>query len=122
MFGFEKLMVWQKALSFTKEIYMVTKGFPADEMFGVTSQIRRAAVSVVLNIAEGAGRKSKKEFKHFLSMSYGSLCETTTLLRLSLELNYIEEVKHKTLYSDADGIGRMITGLSNSNKIPDSRL
>lgn len=122
MFGFEKLTVWQKALSFSKEIYIVTKGFPADEIFGVTSQIRRAAVSVVLNIAEGSGRKSKKEFKHFLSMSYGSLCETTTLLRLSLGLNYIDEVKYKALYSDADGIGRMITGLSNSNKTPDSRL
>ncbi|MBI4803584.1 MAG: four helix bundle protein [Elusimicrobia bacterium] len=117
MFGFEKLTVWQKSMELNKDIYRLTADFPAKEAFGVISQMRRASVSVSLNIAEGAGRTSKKEFRHFLSMSYGSLCETVTLLILCRDLGYIAVSKCEELYSKASEISRMISGLSASKSL-----
>ncbi|MCX5785335.1 MAG: four helix bundle protein [Elusimicrobia bacterium] len=114
MFCFEKLLVWQKAVDFAKEIYGVTSAFPKDEIFGITSQLRRASVSVSLNIAEGAGRTSKKEFKHFLSIAYGSVCETATLLKICRELSYINDEQYRGFYNSTEEIGRMISGLSAS--------
>jgi four helix bundle protein len=72
------LDVWKKAVEFSVQIYKATEGFPRDERFGLTSQLRRAAVSIAANIAEGAGRKSKKEFANFLSISQGSASEVET--------------------------------------------
>jgi len=80
MFGFEKLDVWQKAVEYGDTIYEITKPFPAEELFGLTSQLRRAAVSVSANIAEGSSRSSNIDFKRFIEIAYGSLLETVSEL------------------------------------------
>ena len=92
-------------------VYRVTDGFPKEEKFGLTSQLRRAAVSIPANIAEGAGRKSSKEFGYFLSNSQGSASEVETELLIASRLNYLPEAKYLSLRSALDEIGRMITGL-----------
>ncbi len=90
-FGFEKLEVWQEARKLTVEIYRLTEKFPEREKFGLTNQLRRAAVSVAANIAEGTTRASAKEQSHFSSISYGSLMETMSHLITSLDLNFITD-------------------------------
>ena len=75
MFRFEKLEVWQNAVAFANRVYEVTRGFPDNERFGLTSRMRRAAASVSSNIAEGSGRSSDKDFSHFVQIAYGSLME-----------------------------------------------
>lgn len=80
MHQFKELTVWQKAVDLATDVYRYTKNFPAEEKFGLTSQIRRSVVSISSNIAEGVGRKSKKEFKHFLDIAYGSASELETQL------------------------------------------
>ncbi len=112
MFNFEKLTVWQKAVYFADEIYEFTKQFPKAEIFGITSQLRRASISIALNIAEGAGRKSKKEFSHFLTVAYGSLCEVITILKFCLNRKYIDENAYNKFYSDSEEIARMLSSLS----------
>ena len=89
-------------------IYKLTTSYPKEELYGITSQIRRAAVSVVLNIAEGYGRKSKDEFKRFLRISLGSANETETLLMLSRDLGYIENKKCEELINQYDILGKKI--------------
>lgn len=108
----EKLDVWKKAVDFVVAVYRSTDDFPRDERFGLTSQMRRAAVSIPANIAEGAGRKSYKEFAHFLSNSQGSASEVETELLIAERLGYIQEVKYLELRASLDEIGRMLTGLS----------
>jgi len=110
----EKLDLWKKAIEFVVEIYKVTEGFPKDEKFGLTSQIRRASVSIVANVAEGAGRRSAKEFRQFLSHSQGSASEVDTELVIAQRLNYVSAADYKRLADDLDHIGRMITRLSQS--------
>lgn len=107
----EKLDVWRKAIDFTVAVYKTTETFPKEERFGLTSQLRRAAVSIAANIAEGAGRKSYKEFAHFLSNSQGSASEVETELLIARRLNYVEETNYIALRSALDEIGRMLTGL-----------
>jgi four helix bundle protein len=85
------LDVWQKAVDFTVEIYRVTESFPKDERFGLTSQIRRASVSIAANIAEGAGRKSTKEFLKFLSIAQGSASEVETEIVIAHRLSYLDD-------------------------------
>lgn len=116
MFNFEKLDVWQKSIEFVDKIYIVTEKFPKEEIFGIINQIRRSAISIGLNIAEGAGRKSKREFTHFLSMSYGSLCEVITLLKISLERNYMSPAIYEGLYKECEDIAKMLSGLSKFTK------
>jgi four helix bundle protein len=107
----ENLEVWKKAVDFVVTIYKHTSSFPKDERFGLTSQIRRASVSVAANIAEGAGRKSQKEFAYFLSNSQGSASEIDTELLIAHKLNYINENDYLFLKQYLDEIGRMLTGL-----------
>lgn len=78
MHNYKELNIWKKSLNLAVDVYVLTQKFPAEEKFGLISQLRRCAVSVPSNIAEGAGRKSNKEFSQFLSISYGSLCEMDT--------------------------------------------
>jgi four helix bundle protein len=108
----ERLDVWKKVIEFVIDVYRATESFPKDERFGLTSQLRRAAVSIPANIAEGAGRKSDKEFGYFLSNSQGSASEVETELLIASRLNYLEEPKYLALRSSLDDIGRMLTGLS----------
>ncbi|MEW6607714.1 MAG: four helix bundle protein [bacterium] len=114
MFNFEKLEVWQKSVKFTNMVYEITEKFSKDEVFGVTMQLRRASASIALNIAEGSGRKSRKEFAHFLSLSYGSICEVITLLKIGLARNYISQQTYELMYKECEDIARMISGLSTS--------
>ena len=110
----EKLDLWKKAVEFVVSIYRVTEGFPKEEKFGLTSQLRRAAVSIVANIAEGAGRRSTKEFRQFLSHSQGSASEVDTELVIAHRLGYLANHDFGELSNDLDHIGRMITRLSQS--------
>lgn len=113
MINFEKLEVYQQAVVLALDIYRITKNFPKDEQFGIISQIRRAAVSVSLNIAEGSSR-SKKEFSHFLDMARGSCYELVPLLKISLELDYIKNSEYLTLYKRVDALAKRINALKNS--------
>lgn len=90
---FKQLLVWQKAMALAKEIYRLTARFPADERFGLVSQMRRAAISVPSNIAEGQARHSTREFLQFLSHAGGSLAEVETQLLLSIELGHCKELE-----------------------------
>jgi four helix bundle protein len=102
---------WIKSFELVKVLYGVTSAFPNEERFGLTSQIRRAAVSIPVNIAEGASRKGKKEFIHFLHISLGSLTELDTLLLLSRDLNFIPKDKSDVLINELDIIEKLIYGL-----------
>lgn len=88
--SFKDLIVWQKAFVLTKEIYAVTRSFPKEETYGLSSQMRRAALSISSNIAEGYGRQTPKEYKQFLTIAYGSLCELETQYLLAVEFQYIK--------------------------------
>jgi len=101
-------------MNVVEEVYKITADFPKEERFGLLSQIRRCAVSVPSNIAEGAGRVSKNEFKHFLSISLGSSYELETQLELSLRLNYITKEKLDSISQKLDLVQKMIHGLHNS--------
>jgi len=98
------------------EIYDITKTFPSDEKFGLISQIRRAAVSIPANIAEGAARQSDKEFCNFLSIAQGSASELETELLIAKRLNYISVEKYQTIYAEVNTVARMIVGLSQKVK------
>jgi four helix bundle protein len=108
----EKLEVWSRAVDFVIGIYRMTDSFPKEEKFGLTSQVRRAAVSIPANTAEGAGRDSPKEFAHFLSNVQGSASELATELLIAYRLGYLSEKDYLQLNSELDNIGRMIFGLS----------
>lgn len=118
----EQLDVWKKSVDFTVAVYKITDGFPKDERFGLISQIRRASVSIAANIAEGAGRRSDKEFLNFLSMSQGSASEVETELLISFRLDYLSNEDYQNLLLQLDEIGRMITGLGNHLKAKLERL
>jgi len=108
----EKLEVWETAVELVVTIYKQTESFPKEEKFGLTSQIRRAAVSVPANIAEGAGRQSQREFAHFLSTAQGSASELATELLIAQRLGYLDLEAYSGLKARLDSIGRMIVGLS----------
>jgi four helix bundle protein len=108
----EKLDVWNKAVDFVVTVYKVSESFPKEEKFGLTSQIRRAAVSIPANIAEGAARQSSKEFAHFLSNAQGSASELETELLIAHRLGYLDKDIHIEMRATLDSIGRMIVGLS----------
>jgi len=108
----EKLEVWSKAIDFVITVYKMTDLFPKEEKFGLTSQIRRAAVSIPANIAEGAARQSPKEFAYFLSNAQGSASELETELLIAQRLGYLDEEVYSEMRTTLDSIGRMIVGLS----------
>src|SRR5215210_3247809 len=107
-----KLEAWNQAVELVPEVYRKTNSFPKEERYGLTSQIRRAAVSVPANIAEGAARFSSKEFAHFLSNAQGSASELETELLIAHRLGYLDETNFSQLSSQLERIGRLITGLS----------
>ena len=116
MFKFEKLSVWQKAIEYANRVYVLTRNFPQDERFGLTSQLRRAAVSVSSNIAEGASRSSNADFTRFIEIAYGSLMETVSQTKIALEQEMISENDYSAIYSAAEEIARMLSGLRTSLK------
>ena len=111
--SFEDLTVWQDAREFTNKIYMLTKKFPKEELYGLTSQIRRATVSIMSNIAEGFDRRSDKELSNFLSIARASSSEVQNDLYIALDLNYISQVEFNQLYQEAKKIAKQINGLMN---------
>ncbi len=108
----KKLLAYTLSFEFVAIAYRTTEFFPKEERFGLTSQIRRAAVSVPVNIAEGAARRSKKEFVRFLHYSSGSVTELDTLILLSLRLGFIENGQAIELIKKLDEIGKLISGLT----------
>lgn len=108
--NFRNLEVWKKSRSLVKDIYVLTQAFPENERFGLTSQFRRAAVSISLNVSEGSGRSSDKDFSHFLDMAYGSSLEVENLVLLSHDLNLISLETHNELIGKVTEIEKMIKG------------
>ena len=111
MNNFRELKVWQRAIDLATLIYSLTKSFPESEKYGLTSQLQRAAISVSSNIAEGSGRQTKPDFKHFLSIALGSLYEIESQLAVSQKLNYISEEAVNTAISEVTEIQKMIYSL-----------
>jgi four helix bundle protein len=109
--SFEDLPVWQDARKFTNKIYTLTNKFPKEELYGLISQIRRAAVSIMSNIAEGFDRRSDKELTNFLSIARGSSSEVQNDLYIALDLNYISQVEFNQFYQEAKKIAQQINGL-----------
>jgi four helix bundle protein len=112
--SFRDLVVWQKAMVLVDACYAITKRFPTDERFGLVSQLRRAAVSVPSNIAEGHGRTGPGEFLRFLSIAPGSLRELETLLLVSGRQRYLAGATEADLLRQIDDIARMLHGLTRS--------
>src|SRR5438132_7726847 len=114
MFNFEKLEVWQKAIQFADVVYRLTKAFPDDERFGLTSQMRRAAVSISSNIAEGTSRHSKDDYARFLEIATGSVFEVVSQSLIAQRQNYLSEQDRQRLYAAAEEQSRMLSGLRKS--------
>jgi four helix bundle protein len=108
---FKKLAVWQKALDLASSIYDITDAFPTSEQYGLVAQMRRAAVSVVSNIAEGSQRGTDRDFAHFISVSRGSLAELETQLLLSHRRSYIQSSATQSLEGAIDELGKMLNAL-----------
>ena len=112
--SFKKLTVWNKSYEFTLKIYKITQKFPVSELYGLTSQIRRAATSILANITEGRERQHKKEFLQFLSIARGSLGEVETYLMLAKDLGYINNEDFVNMEELRKEIGKLLRGLYNS--------
>jgi four helix bundle protein len=108
---YEDLIAWQKAKAFAGDIYRVTETFPKTEVYGLTSQLRRAAVSVPSNIVEGQGRLTKGEFCHFLGLARGSLLELETQLAIALDLDYFPVSKFRELRAKSEEVRKILNGL-----------
>ena len=113
---FRELIVWQKAMSFVTEIYKVSKQFPKDETFGLTSQIKRSAVSIPSNISEGYGRQGLNDYLRFLNIAMASLFELQTQLEIAYNLEYINKEKFDNLYELTREIERMLSSFIRSIK------
>jgi four helix bundle protein len=109
--SYRDLVAWQRAMDLVTATYRATAGFPKDELFGLTSQLRRAAVSIPSNIAEGQGRLSEKEFRYFLGQARGSLMEVETQLHIAENLGYLEREQTALLLQSCGEVGRILNGL-----------
>ena len=114
MFNFEKLDVWQKAIDFADVIYSETRAFPAEERFGLTNQLRRAAVSISSNIAEGSSRSSKNDFARFTEIAAGSVFEVVSQAFIAQRQSFLGEDEFRKVYADAEELSRMLSGLRRS--------
>lgn len=117
MNNYKDLVVWKKAVNFAVLIYKETECFPQTEVYGITSQIRRAASSIAANIAEGAGRNSNKEFIHFLSIALGSIYEVETFLCIAKEIEYIAEENFNKLLLVTAELNKMLRALQKPKNI-----
>jgi four helix bundle protein len=111
MFRFEKLDVWQRAIAHADLVYSATRTFPQDERFGLTNQMRRAAVSVSSNIAEGSGRSSDVEFARFIEYSYSSVMEVVSEATVATRQLFLPKAGFEAIYRDSDELARMLSGL-----------
>ncbi len=109
--NYKDLDIWKRSIGVVENIYKITKNFPKEEMYGLTSQLRRSAVSIPSNIAEGFARFSNKEYKHFLFISLGSCAELSTQIIIALRLGYLERREAEELLNEIDEISKMTMGL-----------
>ena len=116
MSNFRNLLIWQKSMVLVTKIYTATNNFPKEEVFGLTSQIKRSAISIPSNIAEGLGRESSKELLCFLKISIGSLFELQTQLEIAKNIIYLDEETFNNLYEDTRELERMIVSFTNKIK------
>lgn len=112
--NYKNLKVWQKARYLNKDIYTFSKLLPEDERFGISSQLRRASISIMANIAEGSGRSTVKDFSYFIAIAYASSLETENLLIVCLDLSYIDENTFNSITEQLNEIQRMLNGLRKS--------
>ncbi len=112
-FNFEKLTVYQRAMEFCNRIYSLTKKYPKDELFGLVSQLRRAVISISLNIAEGSAR-TKKDFGRFIDIARGSVYECLAILQISIKQNYIQQIEFDEAEKDLTELSKMLSGLKKS--------
>jgi four helix bundle protein len=112
--SYKDLVAWQKSMDLVTATYRTTAGFPRDELFGLTSQLRRAAVSIPSNIAEGQGRLSEKEFRYFLGQARGSLMEVETQIQIAENLGYLKKEQTAPLLQSCAEVGRILNGLLTS--------
>ena len=115
---FKDLTVWQETMNLVEMIYLQTRNFPKEEMYGLTSQVRRAAVSIPANIAEGNGRKNRKEYLHFLSIANGSMTELETHLLIAERLKFLTKETAEQLQTQLQSVGRLLTALRKSLTTP----
>lgn len=113
---FKDLIVWQKAMELVAEVYHLVKKLPKEELFALSDQIRRAAISIPSNIAEGQGRNSIKEYIHFLAIAKGSKAELETQLLLCVKINYLEDSEIETAINLIQEVGKMLNALQKSLK------
>jgi four helix bundle protein len=111
MAGYRDLVAWQRAMRLVKEIYRATEAFPKHELYGLAGQIRRAAVSIPSNLAEGATRNSRREFHQFIGTARGSLAELETQVEIARDLGYVQQACAEDLLVHLNQLGRMLTGL-----------
>ena len=109
--AYTELIAWQKSIDLVTDVYGITRHFPKEEIYGLTSQIRRAAVSVPSNIAEGQGRLSTGEFRQFLGHARGSLAEVETQVHIAEKLSYVSREEADRVLSSCDEVGRILNGL-----------
>ena len=114
MFNFEKLEVWRKAIEFAELVYVLSKSFPDEEKFGLSSQMRRAAVSISSNIAEGSARHSRDDYARFLEIAAGSLFEVVSQSFIARRQDFFDEGSFKQIYAAAEEQSRMLSGLRKS--------
>ena len=112
--NYADLIAWQKAMALAESVYKTTSNMPREELYGLTSQMRRAAVSIPSNIAEGEGRRTHGEFLHMLSISYGSLRELETQTVLANRLHFIQDNDARTVMEECGEVGRLLNGLMKS--------
>ena len=117
MNNYKDLKIWQKAVDLSVKVYELTKGFPKDEMYGLTSQMRRCSVSIASNIAEGSGRNSKKDFNNFLGISYGSTCELETQIIIARKIKLINDETLSEVQKEIYEIQKMNWALKRSLKL-----
>ena len=116
---YRDLVAWQKAMDLVEQVYVATADFPREERYGLVSQVRRAAVSVPSNIAEGQGRRTTDdEFVRFLQIAMGSLAELETQVELAVRLRFLEKNEAIALRASSDEVGRLLSGLVRSKKRP----
>lgn len=113
-YRYQDLIVWQKAKAFAGDVYRATESFPKSEVYGLSSQLRRAALSVASNIAEGQGRLTRGEFRHFLGQARGSLLELETQLAIAVDLDFLQESERVVLQEKSTEIRKILNGLIES--------
>ena len=113
-------MAWQRALDLVERVYRLTSHWPREEIYGLTNQVRRAAVSVPANIAEGQGRSSRKEFAHHVAIAYGSLCEVEAHLIIANRLEYIDKAAFDELLDESTNVAKPLHGLLRNLQQPET--